>query len=295
MAVNKENKNRGFWAKLRDKYRLSFYNTSTYEEVFKINLSRLNGFAAIGTIVILTAIIVTTTIVYTPLKEFIPGFPDGMVTQQLVVNQLKLDSIENKLKLKEQYLSNLKIILSGGTPNNYLQDNSDDNATPTHTTELVHKKSKEDSLLRSQIESEDKYTLNTIRNKPKVISINNIDLFPPVKGVITSKYDPENNHFAIDVVSKKNSPIIAVLDANVVFVGYTQETGNIIYLQHKNNILTVYKHVKNTLVKQGEFIKKGKAIATMGNTGTITSGPHLHFELWNNGTPVNPEDYISFE
>ena len=294
MVLKKENR-RAFWQKLRDKYRLSVYNTTTYEEVFKINLSRLNVFAVLGSIIILTALIVITTIAYTPLKEFIPGFPDGKVTQQLVVNQIKLDSIENKLKLKEQYLKNLKTILSGGVPENFVKDSNQHKTKKIPTADLTFKKSKEDSLLRSQIESEDRYTLNAIHDKPKAVSINTIDFFSPVKGIITNKYNTENNHLAIDVVSKEDSPIMAILDGNVVFTGYTKETGNIIYLQHKNNILSVYKHVKNTLVKQGDYIKKGKVIATMGNTGTITSGPHLHFELWNNGTPVNPEDYISFE
>ena len=294
MVLKKENR-RAFWQKLRDKYRLSVYNTTTYEEVFKINLSRLNVFAALGSIIILTALIVITTIAYTPLKEFIPGFPDGKVTQQLVINQIKLDSIENKLILKEQYLNNLKTILSGGVPDDYVKDSNLQKTKKVPTADLNFKKSKEDSLLRSQIESEDRYTLNTIHDKPKAISINTIDFFPPVKGMITSKYKQNNNHLAVDIVSKENSPIMAILDGNVVFTGYTKETGNIIYLQHKNNILSVYKHVKNTLVKQGDYINKGKVIATMGNTGTITSGPHLHFELWNNGTPVNPEDYISFE
>jgi len=294
MVLKKGNR-RAFWQKLRDKYRLSVYNTTTYEEVFKINLSRLNVFAALGSIIILTALIVITTIAYTPLKEFIPGFPDGKISQQLVVNQIKLDSIANKLKLKDRYLNNLKTILSGGIPNNYVKDSSLHKTNKIPTADLSFKKSKEDSLLRSQIESEDRYTLNTTNDKPKAISINTIDFFPPVKGMITSKYEPISHHLAVDIVSKEDSPIMAVLDGNVVFTGYTKETGNIIYLQHKNNILSVYKHVKNTLVKQGDYIKKGKVIATMGNTGTITSGPHLHFELWNNGRPVNPENYISFE
>ena len=292
MGLKKGNR-RAFWQKLRDKYRLSVYNTTTYEEVFKINLSRLNVFAALGSIIILTALIVITTIAYTPLKEFIPGFPDGKLSQQLVVNQIKLDSIENKLILKDRYLNNLKTILSGGVPDDYVKDSNTNNTIIP--AEINYKKSKEDSILRVQIESEDRYTLNTTNDKPKAISINTINFFPPVKGMITSKYEINNNHLAVDIVSKENSPIMAILDGNVVFTGYTKETGYIIYLQHKNNILSVYKHVKNTLVKQGDYIKKGKVIATMGNTGTITSGPHLHFELWNNGTPVNPEDYISFE
>jgi len=292
MGLKKGNR-RAFWQKLRDKYRLSVYNTTTYEEVFKINLSRLNVFAALGSIIILTALIVITTIAYTPLKEFIPGFPDGKLSQQLVVNQIKLDSIENKLILKDRYLNNLKTILSGGVPDDYVKDSNTNNTIIP--AEVNYKKSKEDSILRVQIESEDRYTLNTTTDKPKAISINTINFFPPVKGMITSKYEINNNHLAVDIVSKENSPIMAILDGNVVFTGYTKETGYIIYLQHKNNILSVYKHVKNTLVKQGDYIKKGKVIATMGNTGTITSGPHLHFELWNNGTPVNPEDYISFE
>lgn len=295
MVASKENRSK-IWQKWRDKYRFTVYNTSTYEELFKINLSRLNIFAALGTIIILTAIIVTTILIYTPLKEFIPGYPDGKLSQQLIVNQIKLDSIEHKLQLKDQYLNNLKTILSGGNPQNYMNNNNiTEGKLSVSINDLDYEKSKEDSVLRSQIEAEDKYTLKISSNKSKTISINNINFYTPLKGMITAKYDTKTKHLAVDIVSKEKSPILATLEGNVVFIGYTKETGNIIYLQHKNNLLSVYKHVKNVSVKQGNFVKKGQAIAVIGNTGEITSGPHLHFELWNNGTAVNPEDYINFE
>lgn len=289
-----EEKKKNFWRKLRDKYRLSIYNTSNFEEVFTINLSRLNVFVVLGSMVIIVTFLVTASFVYTPLKEMIPGYPDGKVTQQLILNQIKLDSIEQQLKLKQQYIDNLKIILSGGQPKNYISKTKND--TNIVKGNLDFKKSREDSMLRAQIEEEERFAVNMKEpESSNMKDIHKIKFFPPVTGIVTGNFNPEKNHLAVDIVGKKDQAIASVLDGYVVFAGSTQETGNVIYIQHKNNILSVYKHVKDIKVKQGEFVKQGEVIATMGNTGEITSGPHLHFELWYNGIALNPIDYISFE
>ncbi len=288
---------RFFWRKIKDKYRLTIYNTTTYEDVFNVNLSKLNVLVIFGTTITLTAVIVTTLIAYTPLKEFIPGYPDGKTNEQIILNQIKIDSIEYKLKIKEQYLENLKLILSGGVPKTYKTDSI--NKTTKKLTELNIKKSKEDSILRDQVEKEDKYSVISKelseKNSKTENSINSLSFYPPVKGIVLEKFNSEKNHFAIDIVGKEKSPICSVLDGSVIFVGYTIETGNVIYIQHKNNILSVYKHIRNVSVQQGDYVLKGKAIASIGNTGKLSTGPHLHFELWENGIPLNPENYINFE
>ncbi len=294
----KEEKKINFWQKLRNKYRLSIYNTSNFEEVFTINLSRLNVFIILGSAILIIAIIITGAFVYTPLKEMIPGYPDGKVAQKLVLNEIKLDSIEHQLLLKQKYIDNLKLILSGGTPDEYISDTTSIKTNDTNNSDvkLEFKKSKEDSMLRAEIEKEERFSVNVnTSSKPKLTDIKNVQFFPPVTGIVTGKYSKEKNHLAIDIVGKKNQPIVSVLNGHVIFVGQTQETGNVIYIQHSNNLLSVYKHVKDIKVKQGEYVKQGEVIALMGNTGEITSGPHLHFELWHNGIALNPIDYINFE
>ena len=284
---------RSFWKRIRDKYRFAVLNENTYEEVFVMRLSRLNVFSALGVIVVLITIIVTSVIAYTPLREFIPGYPDGDLMQNMIENEAKIDSISIELDQKNKYLDNLKVILSGGVPENYVSDTKID--TTVNYNNIKIQKSKEDSILRKQIESEDKYLLSLTKVQRTEFNLNQMDFIKPVSGIITSKFNIDKKHYAIDIVNKVNSPIVSVLNGHVVFIGSTLEAGNTIYIQHDNNILSVYKHLSSVNVKLGEFVKKGQVIAIIGNTGYETSGPHLHFELWINGQAINPEDYINFE
>jgi murein DD-endopeptidase MepM/ murein hydrolase activator NlpD len=288
-------KNRSFWKRIRDKYRFSVLNENTFEEVFKMRLSRLNVFTALGVVVVFITIIVTSVIAYTPLREFIPGYPDGDMVKNIVENETMLDSINKQLNIKQRYLDNLKVILSGGDPEDYVNNNNNVDSTKSYKN-IDFQKSKEDSILRKQIESDDKYLLSTNANKTIVsFDLDKMDFIAPIEGIITNDFNPIEKHSAIDIVSKVNSPIMSVLDGYIVFTGSTLEEGNVIYIQHKNNVLSVYKHLASVNVKQGEYVKRGQVIALLGNTGLITSGPHLHFELWSNGVAINPKDYINFE
>lgn len=284
---------RSFWKKIRDKYRFSVLNENTYEEVFIMRLSRLNVFSALGVIVVLITVIVTSVIAYTPLREFIPGYPDGDLMQNMIKNEAKIDSISKELDQRNKYLDNLKVILSGGVPENYVSNIPKD--TSINYDNIKVQKSKEDSILRKQIESEDKYLLTLTKEQIADFNLDQMDFIKPVSGIITSKFNFAKKHYAIDIVNKLNSPIVSVLSGHVVFIGSTLEAGNTIYIQHENNILSVYKHLSSVNVKLGEFVKKGQVIAIIGNTGYETSGPHLHFELWNNGQAINPEEFINFE
>ena len=284
---------RSFWKKIRDKYRFAVLNENTYEEVFIMRLSRLNVFSALGVIIVLITLIVTSVIAYTPLREFIPGYPDGDMIQNMIENEAKIDSISIELDRKNKYLDNLKVILSGGVPENYVSNTPRD--TSVNYKKIKIQKSKEDSILRKQIESEDKYLLTLTKEQISDFNLDQMDFIKPLSGIITSKFNLAKKHYAIDIVNKLNSPIVSVLSGHVVFIGSTLEAGNTIYIQHENNILSVYKHLSSVNVKLGEFVKKGQVIAIIGNTGYETSGPHLHFELWNNGQAINPEEFINFE
>jgi len=288
-------KKRSFWKRIRDKYRLSVFNENTYEEVFKMRLSRLNVYSAIGVIITLITIIVVSVIAYTPLREYIPGYPDGEMVKQIVENEIRLNSINKELALKQKYIDNLKIILSNGVPDNYVNTSDSTSDSNKSYNNIEFQKSKEDSLLRKQIESEDKYLLSLNSKNSSSFEVAKMDFIAPVNGIVTNDFDPSTKHFAIDIVAKLNSPVLAVYDGYVVYTGTSLDEGNMIFIQHQNNTLSVYKHLSSPNVKLGEYVKKGKVIGLLGNTGKITSGPHLHFELWKNGEAVNPKDYIYFE
>lgn len=276
--------------KLKDKYRLSIYNDQTYEEVLVLRLSRLNVITVVGSLAVLLIAIVTILIAFTPIREFIPGYPDGNTRRNIVHNALKVDSMEREIQQWRNYLGNLHAILRGENPNNFesLPD------TSVRYKEISFTRSLEDSLLRLQIEEEELYNLSVFDNKKDGDSFSSIHFFPPVKGVITNSFNILQNHFGIDIVASPNEVVVAIADGTVIFANWTLETGYVIQVQHENNLLSVYRHNSKLLKRSGSKIKAGEAIAIIGNSGELTTGPHLHFELWHNGNPINPEKYIVF-
>ena len=151
-------------------------------------------------------------------------------------------------------------------------------------------------MLEDQIEQEEKYNVNI--STPQVfepkVEINKLHFYCPLRGAVTNRFDASGNHYGVDIVSNLNEPILSILDGTVVFSGWTLEAGYIIGIQHRNNLISIYKHNSQLLKEMGNRVRAGEAIAIIGNTGEYTTGPHLHFELWHNGKPLNPNDYIVF-
>lgn len=237
-------------------------------------------------IIIVTAML----IVYTPLKQLIPGYTDMNTKYTATYAALKADSLENQLANEQLYFGNLKTILLGELPagnDTGLIDAKGD------YSDLDLSISKEDSLLRVKIEQEEKYNLNFSINETEN-GISAFFFFTPMNGIVSSGFDEGKSHFGIDVVAPKNEAVKATLDGTVVMAAWTAENGYIIQLQHKNNLVSFYKHNSVLLKKQGEFVKAGEAIAIVGESGKYTDGPHLHFELWHNGKAVDPTRYMIF-
>ncbi len=278
-----------YLSKLKNKYRFSIYNDQTFEEVWFLRLSRLNVIAVFGGFSFLLIALVTVLIAFTPLREFIPGYPDTNTRRAIVENALKVDSLEQQLDYWQHYLTSLKAIMNGENPP--VLDSKRD--TTAHPKDIVFKKSSDDSLLRAQIEENEQYNLsvsnNTIEN-----SVKGIHFFPPVRGVVTNSFNLASGHYGTDIASSPNEVVVATLDGTVTMATWTLETGYVIQIQHAGNLLSVYKHNSKLLKKAGTHVKAGEAIAIIGNSGELTTGPHLHFELWYNGTPVDPEKYIVF-
>jgi murein DD-endopeptidase MepM/ murein hydrolase activator NlpD len=290
MAEKDNKKKQGFFRKLRNKYRLIIYNDDTFEEVWYFRLSRLNVIAVFGTGTIILIALVTVLIAFTSLKEFIPGYPEGDLRRNIISNYHKIDSLEKELRLREKYLTNLHQIMSGETP----EDIKASQDTAKAVQQVSFTPSKSDSILREQIEKEEKYTLAVDYEEPKERDLSRIHFFAPVKGMITNSFNPKENHFGTDLVAGDNNVVVATLDGTVTMANWTLKTGYVIQIQHSNDILSVYKHNAELLKEVGDHVKAGEAIAIIGNSGELTSGPHLHFELWRDGTPIDPEKYIIF-
>lgn len=276
--------------KLKNKYRLVILNDDTFEEKISIRLSQLNVFSIVGLGSLLLIILVTIIIAFTPLREFIPGYTDVNIRKQGIENSLKVDSLEIAVKQREQYIENINKIIQGE-----LIKYSDSIVVDTtlNYKNISNQPIEEDSLLRVMIETEEKYNLfKTAGRTPNDIS--NFIFFTPIKGIITDEFDPKIDHFGIDLVAPKNEAIKATLDGTVIFAEWTVETGYVIHLQHSNNLMSIYKHNSSLLKKQGDKVRAGDVIAIVGNSGELSTGPHLHFELWYNGIPLNPQQYIVF-
>jgi len=296
MASDRREKKKIKWTeKLRTKYRLVLMTDDTLEERFTFRLSRLNVFIALGTLTIVLIFLTSILIAFTPLREYIPGYTNVGLQKKLYELQLKTDSIEKDLTYKDRFIHNLRDIVDG-------KDLKEDVPIPRDTSkrysEIHIKRSMEDSLLRLDVESQGKYTLYKMESieaeNVRKSSIGSVLFFSPLKGVITNEYNPATHHFGIDIVAKENETIKAVLDGTVIFTNWTLETGYVIAIQHPQNIVSIYKHNSASLKKVGDLVKSGDPIAIIGQTGELTTGPHLHFELWNEGSPINPKDYIIF-
>jgi len=285
-----EKKKKKFAEKIQDRYHLKIFNDTTFEEVWSFPLTRLNLFAYIGFAIILLIALVTVIIAFTPVREFIPGYPDGNMRKNIIFNAITVDSLQNELRMKDQYFQNLKTILEGNTPKDYINTHD----TDASYDDITFKRSVNDSIFRQQIEDDEQYNLTLFDKSYPTNDINRLFFYPPLKGMITNKFKISEHHFGVDIVSPPDEAISSTLDGTVIMASWTLKTGYVIQVQHENDLISVYKHNAELLKDVGTKVKAGEAIAIFGNSGELSSGPHLHFELWYKGEPVNPEKYITF-
>ncbi len=277
--------------RLNDKYRLTIYNDTSFEEVTTVILSRLNIFAYVGIFTILIGIITYLLLLYSPLKIFLPAYQNSELRRTIILNSIRVDSLVNEIALRDKYFENMRNIIEGKE----ISDIEKDKDSATHYDEIDFNKSKEDSILRQQIENQELYTISAQTETKQSTALNAIHFFAPIsKGLITNKFSIKTKHYAVDIVAAPNEGVKAVLDGTVIEAGWNMETGYSMTLQHENNILSLYKHNSALLKQTGDRVNAGEVIAIIGNSGELTTGPHLHFELWHNGVPLNPESYIVF-
>ena len=275
--------------KLLHKYRLVVLNEATFEERFSFKLNRLNVFVFSTIFAFFLIAITTVLIAFTPLREYIPGYSSTSLKKQAVNLTFKTDSLQQALSVNGQYIASIKKVLTGDVKTVDFNRDSILEAAQNDVEGINLSPSKRDSILREIVSQEDKYNPLTANEEVNFV------LFPPVKGSISENYNPETKHFAVDIVTTKDSPVKAAADGTVIFADWTTDSGNVIVLIHTNNLISIYKHNASLHKEQGELVKAGEVIATVGNSGELTTGPHLHFELWSDGYPINPTNFIDFD
>ena len=297
MPESTEKKREKFFRRLKHTYRLVFFNDNTFEEVWHVRFTRMNVLSITGTIFIILVGGSMALVMFTPLRVLVPGYPTDAMRRQIETTAIRLDSLEYEINLRDKYIHTVNAIIAGREPE-LTEANVENN--PANYDNITFTRSEQDSLLRKHVEAEEQF--NFMMRSPSVpsssfedASISRFHFFKPLDGVVSSKFNLNSNHFGIDIVAVPNAVVKSILDGTVIFVSWTSEAGYVIQIQHTANIISIYKHNASLLNrKQGDKVKAGDAIAIVGNSGELTTGPHLHLEVWQNGTPVNPEDYIVF-
>lgn len=288
----RKERRRLFFRKLKLKYRLVIIDENTFAEKFSLRLSPINLFIWVGSLSLLLILGTTMLIAYTPLREFIPGYPDGSERRAMIENKVRADSLEAQLGKYDSYVKNIQTILNGGQPNDSLQaDNVSINAD-----NVEFRRTAEDSLLRKKVEDAERYELQFGSEERGMAGdkMYGVFFFTPLQGTITQSFNPSQQHYGIDIAAPARDGIKATLDGTVIFSGWTSEGGHEVHLQHANNLVSIYKHNAVLLKKTGETVKAGDVIAIVGNSGELSDGPHLHFELWHKGKAIDPQNYLIF-
>lgn len=288
---NSEKKN---WReRIKDPYRLVIMNDETFEEISSYKLTLLNVYVLLSTLVVVTAALVVFLIIFTPIKKYIPGYGSAGSSRELMKLNKEVENMEKQLTADSLYIDNLKKVLMGDIQPPKPEDESEQ---IFEDSLLEVERIAEDEQLRQEIKLEEirQISQDVVPPSYDETPLERLHFTAPLSGEISAGFMPDKAHFGVDVLAPKNTAIKSTMDGVVIQSDWTLETGNTIGIQHANNIITFYKHNAVLLKKVGSKVKAGEAVAIIGNSGTLSDGPHLHFELWHRGRPLNPVDYIIF-
>lgn len=291
-----EKEKKRFLERLRRKYRIVIYNNDTYEEKVHFKLTLMNFFSIVVFSSVLLIVLVTYLIAFTPLMEYIPGYTDVTLNRRVYEMERRADSLETVFAQKDLYINNLKRIVMGDDFDTDSINSLLTKSSNTDFSKIVDRKSKNDSIFRAEYENDTRNNLfKTDMLNETTADFDLVSFYTPMEGIVTNHFNRAEKHYGTDIVSDRSSVIKTIANGTVIYSDWTVENGYTIGIQHSGNLLSVYKHNAVLLKETGDFVNAGDAIAIYGNSGSLSTGPHLHFELWHNGTPLNPEDYISFE
>ena len=293
MAKSKKNDRKKLMRKLRNRYRLVVMNDATFNESFSAYLTPWNVIAGAVLIFVVMAGIVLSLVVFTPLKEYIPGYADTTTRTEALKAAMRVDSLERAQEVYHRYFTNVHNILTGNVDTDTTGLSRGETAVKYNN--LDFSVSREDSLLRKEIEERELFALrdNAVSGSD-IHGFPGIFFFTPVRGTVIAGFDMGTGHYGVDVAADEGEPVKAVFDGTVVLASFTSDGGNVIQIQHPNNLVSIYKHNSVLLRRVGDRVKAGESVAIIGNSGELTDGPHLHLEIWYNGTPLDPLEYLAF-
>ena len=296
--MEEEQKKERWWQKLNKIYHvtLSRLGNKDAELTFHLNMKTLI-LSILGFIVLLIALTVII-IVFTPIREKIPGYANDSLNREVYLLSRRADSLAYEMQKRDVYFYNLQRIIGGYEITDSLRDDLDI-FTPLPGTDidsLERQNLVNDSLLREKLEIPQYYAPYDEKQVVLTPGLPKAEVFfVPLNGIITAAYDPNNRHYGVDIAAGENQIINSTLDGIVVFSTWSIDGGYTIGIQHANSYFSIYKHNASLLKREGDFVKAGEAIAILGDSGDLTTGPHLHFELWHNGVSLNPADYMNIE
>jgi murein DD-endopeptidase MepM/ murein hydrolase activator NlpD len=276
-------------------------NPETFEELGSYKLSLFSVYTALSVAVVSLTMLVVSLVVFTPLKGYIPGYGDVAQLNELRDLSNKIENLEDQVEANQTYTDSFRKMLTEDVETakeapkedvNRMADSLLDVGTIEEEKQLREQYEKNKGV--ASIANNNQGVARQVNYAPKDVAIEQMYFTAPANGEIIRGIKISEQHFGIDIIAPKNTPIKAAMDGYVTMADFTVETGNTIMIQHPHGVVTAYKHCASLLKKQGSYVKSGEAIAIIGNTGTLTNGPHLHFELWHNGKCVDPTNYISF-
>jgi murein DD-endopeptidase MepM/ murein hydrolase activator NlpD len=283
-------KSKSFFDQLKQRLRIVLFDEQSYEELESVSLTRFQLFIRILSVLFLICSLTVLIIAFTPLREFIPGYSPSHLSKNLINLSLKTDSLLTEIQIKDQKFKILEKVVRGEAFNDSVFY---DSSKLVVVDEEALKASSQDSVFREAIEREGRFNvLAELEKKPS--ELRNIAFYAPLKGMVSDAFDLQSDHFGVDVVAPENEAIKACLPGTVVLANWTTETGYTLVIQHENDLISTYKHNSVLLKKVGSIVKAGDVIAIIGNSGRLSTGPHLHFELWHKGKAINPEHHILF-
>ncbi len=285
----RKNKKRTFWKDIKFKYKLVIINENTLEEVAGLYVSKLNGFSILLSVLVAVFLVAALIIAFTPLRNYLPGYMNSEIRSLVVENALRADSLQQVLERQQLYIMNIQDIFRGNISTDTVR--SIDSLTTLRQDSLMERTQREEHF-RRQYEEKEKYNLTSITARSEA---DGLIFYRPTRGMVTTPFDTGQKHFGTDIAANPGESILAVLDGTVILSTYTAETGYVIEIQHIQDFVSIYKHCGSLLKQAGDAVKGGEAIALIGNnTGEPAMSPHLHFELWHKGRPVNPELFVVF-
>ena len=271
-------------------FRLSLLDAKTHQQLFSVRFNRTGFFVSAVTIAVVLCAAIFSLIAFTPVRTFIPGYPDARTKRAAIQNAIKVDSLESVIYRWELYSENLRRVVEGEEPM------SIDSIIAISNRRIAQAKDpdflkKQDSIMRQEVKNEEMFDISS--RSQRQLPIEGMLFFTPVQGVISQGYDPVIHPY-LDIAAPAGTVVKAIANGTVIFDGWSEETGYTIQIQHDGDIVSIYKHNEKLLKKTGDKVSAGSPIALVGNTGKLTTGEHLHFELWRKGESLDPTRYISF-